>query len=78
MDRLAEHFSDAGFVTLTYDHRSFGKSDGMPRQQVDLGRQVDDAFDAVTFLESMTSRVDASRIAIRKYHPYDFSERSCS
>ena len=42
-------FLDAGIHVLTYDHRSFGHSDGLPRAHVDPVQQAEDYVDAVTF-----------------------------
>lgn len=42
MDRLtvhAERFAAAGIAALVFDYRSFGESDGTPRQVVDLAGQ---------------------------------------
>ncbi len=46
----AEFFSSHGFSALVYDHRGFGISDGMPRQEVDPARQLGDWRDAITFM----------------------------
>jgi alpha-beta hydrolase superfamily lysophospholipase len=42
--KFAEAFADAGFVVLLHDHRTFGVSDGEPRQDVDPRRQIADWF----------------------------------
>jgi uncharacterized protein len=39
--RFAETFADAGLVLL-HDHRTFGVSDGEPRQDIDPWRQIAD------------------------------------
>src|SRR5712671_4408467 len=61
--RFAEAFANAGFVVLLHDHRTFGISDGEPRQDVDPWRQIADWRRAISYLESRTE-VDASRIGI--------------
>jgi len=60
---FAEAFAEAGFVVLLHDHRTFGVSDGEPRQDVDPWRQIADWRWAISYLESR-SEVDASRIGI--------------
>lgn len=42
LDRYARTFADAGFVVLVHDHRTFGASDGEPRNDVDPWRQIAD------------------------------------
>ena len=61
--RFAEAFAAAGFVVLLHDHRTFGVSDGEPRQDVDPWRQIADWRRAISYLESR-AEVDASRIGI--------------
>ena len=50
-----------GFVTLTFDHRHFGESDGFPRQYEHPGKKVEDFRAAFEFLESR-NEVNAERI----------------
>lgn len=50
-----------GFVTLTFDHRHFGESDGHPRQYAHPERKVEDFRAALGFLQTC-SEVDADRI----------------
>lgn len=50
-----------GFVTLTFDHRHFGESEGFPRQYEHPGRKVDDFRAALGFLEGRPE-VDTARI----------------
>jgi uncharacterized protein len=61
--KFAEAFADAGFVVLLHDHRTFGVSDGEPRQDVDPWRQIADWRRAISHLESRPE-VDASRIGL--------------
>jgi hypothetical protein len=35
LDRFASAFAEAGFVVTVHDHRGFGASDGLPRQDID-------------------------------------------
>jgi len=50
-----------GFVTLTFDHRHFGESGGLPRQYEHPGRKVDDFRAAFGFLQNRPE-VDSARI----------------
>jgi fermentation-respiration switch protein FrsA (DUF1100 family) len=61
--KFAGAFADAGFVVLLHDHRTFGVSDGEPRQDVDPWRQIADWRRAISYLESRPE-VDASRIGL--------------
>ncbi|OJJ99916.1 hypothetical protein ASPACDRAFT_78840 [Aspergillus aculeatus ATCC 16872] len=46
----AEVFQKNGISVLLFDPRNYGESEGMPRQEVDPEKQIEDYFDAVTFL----------------------------
>jgi uncharacterized protein len=48
--RYAAELAAAGFVTLAFDHRGFGASEGAPRQDESVGGKLADLRDAVTFL----------------------------
>jgi fermentation-respiration switch protein FrsA (DUF1100 family) len=63
IEPFARAFADAGFVVLLHDHRTFGASDGEPRQDVDPWRQIADWRRAISFLESRPE-VDAHRIGL--------------
>jgi len=63
LDKYAEVFVRTGFVVLLYDHRNFGDSDGLPRQEVDPVLQKRGYRDAISYLATR-SEVDASRIGI--------------
>ncbi|MFG2731553.1 alpha/beta hydrolase [Streptomyces canus] len=63
LDRFARKFADAGFVVLIHDHRSFGASDGEPRNDADPWRQIADWRRAISFLEARPE-VDADRIGV--------------
>jgi len=63
IERFARAFAEAGFVVLVHDHRSFGVSDGTPRQDVDPWQQVKDWRRAISFLESHPV-VDPDRIGL--------------
>lgn len=50
-----------GFVTLAFDHRHFGESDGLPRQYEHPGRKVEDLRAAFGFVASRPE-VDPARV----------------
>jgi uncharacterized protein len=59
--RYAAALATAGFVTLAFDHRTFGASDGTPRQDETVGGKLADLRDAVSFLATRPE-VDPARI----------------
>ncbi len=59
----AERLSAEGFVTLAFDHRNFGDSEGEPRQHEDSAGKLADLRDAVGYLASRPE-VDPDRIAV--------------
>ena len=59
--RYAEALTEAGFVTLAFDHRGFGASEGNPRQHEDASGKLIDLRDAVSWL-SEQEVVDPDRI----------------
>lgn len=63
LDRYAEVFARAGFVVLVYDHRNFGDSDGLPRQEVDPAMQKRGYRDAISFVSTL-AEVDPARIGL--------------
>lgn len=63
LDRYAELFAEAGIATLLYDHRNFGASDGLPRQEIDPWQQIRGYRDAITFAQTLPE-TDASRIGV--------------
>jgi uncharacterized protein len=52
IDHYASHFAAAGFSVLNYDHRGFGESDGMPRQEVNPYVQTSDWRDAISYAQT--------------------------
>lgn len=48
----AERLADAGYVTLSFDHRNFGASEGTPRRHEDPGGKLADLRAAVSFLRA--------------------------
>ncbi|MFF7471937.1 alpha/beta fold hydrolase [Streptomyces sp. NPDC008092] len=63
LEPFARAFAGAGFVVLLHDHRTFGASDGLPRQDIDPWRQIADWRRAISFLESRPE-VAADRIGL--------------
>ncbi len=57
----AEKLADEGFVTLAFDFRNFGESEGEPRFYESPGMKKVDVENAVSFLEGL-SEVDNQRI----------------
>lgn len=62
-DRYAEEFCKAGLAVLLYDHRNFGISDGLPRQEINPWIQARGYRDAMTCLERLPE-IDAGRLAL--------------
>ncbi|MEV6026646.1 alpha/beta fold hydrolase [Streptomyces sp. NPDC052036] len=63
LERFARAFAEDGFVVLLHDHRTFGASDGEPRQDVDPWQQITDWRRAISYLESRPE-VDPGRIGL--------------
>lgn len=63
IEPFAKALAEAGFVVLLHDHRSFGASDGQPRQDIDPWRQIADWRRAISYLESLDI-VDPKRIGL--------------
>jgi uncharacterized protein len=60
---LARQFQAAGISALAYDHRSFGSSDGEPRQETNPVQHAEDYHDAVHTVANLPG-VDPDRVAI--------------
>ena len=52
---FAEAFAAAGYATLAFDYRGFGRSDGQPRQVVSPSRQQDDFRAAIATAAGISS-----------------------
>ena len=63
LDAFARRFVDEGYRALVFDYRHFGGSEGMPRELLDIGRQLDDWAAAIHFARSLDT-VDAGRIVV--------------
>jgi uncharacterized protein len=63
LDRFAARFCEAGFAVVVFDHRGFGQSSGLPRQEADPIAQQRDYRHVVTWLRKLP-QVDPARIGI--------------
>ena len=63
LSAYAERFEEAGFITLVFDFRFLGASDGNPRGQIISHEQQEDYRNAITWL-SRQPEVDADRIGV--------------
>ena len=63
LPEIAEHFVTAGFVTLVFDYRFFGDSEGEPRCQLFPLEMVEDYRNAISWV-SRHPNVDRDRIGI--------------
>jgi pimeloyl-ACP methyl ester carboxylesterase len=61
LENWLRHFLHAGYHVLTYDNRSFGDSDGFPRDNFNWTQQAEDFVDAVTYTHSLLE-VNTSKI----------------
>jgi hypothetical protein len=59
----ATQFVAAGFAALIFDYRNLGDSDGEPRQHLDPWMQIEDYYNAISYVETRED-IDAKRIAI--------------
>ncbi len=63
LDTFVERFVAAGFVTLVFDYRYQGASEGEPRGRIIPAEQHEDYRNAITWT-SLRPEVDASRIGV--------------
>jgi fermentation-respiration switch protein FrsA (DUF1100 family) len=63
LTEFAEHFEAAGFITLVFDYRFWGESEGEPRNQIFALEMVEDYRNAITWL-SDRPEVDPQRIGV--------------
>ena len=61
LENWFRHFVQAGYHILSYDNRSFGQSDGLPRENFDWILQAEDFIDAVTYARGLTE-VDGDQV----------------
>ncbi|CAN5635211.1 alpha/beta hydrolase [soil metagenome] len=60
---FAEQFAAAGMDVLAFDYRGFGSSEGEPRQQISINRQVSDYQAAVAAAQGLPG-VDPNRVVL--------------
>jgi len=58
----AEKLAKEGFVTLAFDHRTYGESGGFPRGQENAPMKVEDIKNAISFIRTVPG-VDREKIA---------------
>ncbi len=63
LSAFAERFTAAGFVTLVFDYRCWGESEGEPRNQIFALEMVEDFRNAITWL-SYRNEVDPEKIGV--------------
>jgi fermentation-respiration switch protein FrsA (DUF1100 family) len=63
LPNFAERFMEAGFVTMLFDYRYLGESEGEPRSQIIWYEQIEDYRNAITWV-SEQPEVDANRIGV--------------
>ena len=63
LEPFARRFAEAGLSVLVFDYRGFGKSDGQPRQVVDVRMQLQDWASAIAHARSLQN-IDPRRIAL--------------
>lgn len=60
---FASRFIDENIAAFLFDYRTFGKSDGEPRQLVDPFRHVEDWHAAIAHIRTL-KEIDTKRIAL--------------
>ncbi len=60
---FAERFVNAGYAVFLFDYRSFGDSDGLPRQWISPRRHVEDWRAAIAHVRTLEA-VDSQRIVL--------------
>ena len=63
LDAFAERFVAVGYACLVFDYRHFGGSEGLPRELVNVKRQLQDWRNAVAFARSVPE-ADANRVIL--------------
>ncbi len=57
----ANKLAESGYISLAFDHRGYGESEGEPRNQEDLFKKSDDIKSALSFIRSL-EQVDKDNI----------------
>lgn len=63
LEPYAQRFNAAGLATLIFDYRSFGASDGLPRNRLDPQDEIADWHAALAYVRTLPN-VDTTRIAL--------------
>jgi dienelactone hydrolase len=63
LPQYAERFVDAGYAVFLFDYRTFGDSEGEPRNWVHPGRQIEDWEAAIDYVKSRPE-VDADKMVL--------------
>ncbi len=63
LDAFAERFCEAGYACLVFDYRTFGDSEGNPRQLLDINMQLKDWENAIAFIKK-DLRIDSKRLIV--------------
>ncbi|MGZ5371755.1 alpha/beta hydrolase [Aeromicrobium sp.] len=63
LDAYAERFTDQGYRVLVFDYRHFGESEGLPRELIDIERQLDDWAAALHYVRALPT-VDKRSIVL--------------
>ena len=59
----AKKLAKNGFITLAFDHQSYGESEGEPRSTENIFKKSEDIRSAVSFMRSL-SQVDKDKIGV--------------
>lgn len=59
----ANKLAEKGFITLAFDHRTYGESDGEPRSTEDIFMKSEDIKSAVSYVRSL-EQVDKDKIGV--------------
>ncbi len=63
LEQYALRFADKGFAVLNYDYRHFGASEGTPRQNFNMFKQIEDLKLVISFARKHND-IDKKRIAL--------------
>lgn len=63
LEQYAQRFNAAGLATLIFDYRTFGASDGTPRNRLNPRDEIADWHAALAFVRTLPG-IDTSRIAL--------------
>ena len=63
LDAYALRFQAAGFSVLVFDYRHYGASEGVPRELMSVGKQLDDWRAAIAFGKTLPN-INPNRVAI--------------